>query len=75
MIGISKVSVVEEPHVSVVHDLVVLTSEELCEVLCGLEQVREPNHCGEVLLVALEELASQLYLTSILLMSGLYTEK
>ena len=39
VVRVTKVSVVEEPHVPHIEDLVVGAVEELLEVLCGLEQV------------------------------------
>lgn len=71
MVGVSEVSVVQEPDVPVVSDLVVFTGEELGKVLCRLEQVREPNHGRQVFLLALDKLPSQLHLVRVLLVCGL----
>ena len=72
VIGVAEVSVVEEPHVTDVEDLVVRASEELSEVLTGLEQISQPYHGRQVTVSSLEEMTSQLHLVSILLVGCLY---
>jgi hypothetical protein len=74
MIRVSHVSVVEEPDVPDVEDLVVRASEELLEVFSRLKQVREPDKCGKVTLSTLNELASQLNLLILLLECCLYKD-
>ena len=48
MVRVTEVPVVEQPHVPHFPDLVVLSVEELVEVLAGLHQVRQPNQGWEV---------------------------
>lgn len=75
MVGVSEVSVVEEPHVSDVEHLVVGASEELGEVLAGLQKISQPDHRRQVTVSSLQEVASQLHLFSLLLVGCLYTNK
>ena len=72
VVRVSEVAVVDEPHVSVVEDLVVLAGEELLEVLRWLKQISQPDHGREVCSTALQEFASQLHLVSLLLVGCLY---
>ncbi len=72
MVRVTEVPIVEEPDVPDVGDLVVLPSEELVEIFCGLHQVSQPDHCGQIGVSSLDELASQLHLVVVLLISGLY---
>ena len=72
VVGVTEVSIVEEPNVSDIDDLVVWASEELSEVLAGLEQVSQPDHSGKVTVSALQELSSQLHFICLLLVGGLY---
>ena len=72
MIRVAHISVVQKPHVSEVLDLVVLSVEELLEVLAGLHQVGEPDHRRQVCMSSLQEGASQLHFVGILLVSCLY---
>ena len=46
MVGVTHVSVVQEPHISVVGNFVVFAAEELGEVLCRLHDVTQPNESG-----------------------------
>ena len=62
VVGVAEVPVVEQPHIPQLGDLVVFAGEELGEVLCGLHEVGEPDHGRQVLLLALQELASQAHL-------------
>ena len=71
MIGVTEVSVVEEPDVADVEDFVVGACEELSEVLGGLEEISEPDHGGQVGASALEEVTPQLNLVSVLLQGRL----
>lgn len=48
MVGASLVPVVEEPDISNVGDFVVWASEERLKVLSGFDELRKPNHSGEV---------------------------
>ena len=75
MVGVAEVSVVEEPHVSHIEHLVVRASEELGEVLAGLEKISEPDHCREVTVSSLQELPSQFHLISLLLVGCLYSDR
>jgi hypothetical protein len=68
VVGVAKVAVIEEPDVADIEDLVIGASEELCEVLAGLEKIRQPNHGWQVTLSSLKEVSSQLDLISVLLM-------
>ena len=72
VIGVAEVSVVEEPNVTDVEDLVVRASKELSEVLTGLEQISQPYHSRQVTVSSLEEMTSQPHLVSILLVGCLY---
>lgn len=72
MIRVSEVTIVQEPDISHIEDLVVGAIEEMSEVLAWLEQVREPNHCWEIALSALNEVTSKLDLVSLLLESSPY---
>ena len=74
VIRVSKVSVVEEPDVADIEDLVVGASEEFSEVLTWLEEVSKPDHGWQVTVSSLEELASELHLVSLLLESCLYNK-
>ena len=71
MIGVTKVSVVEEPDIADVEDFVVGACEELSEVLGGLEEISEPDHGGQVGASAFEEVPPQLDLVSVLLQGRL----
>lgn len=48
MVGTALVSVIEEPYVSNIGDFVVWTIEEWLEVLCGFNELRQPDHSGEI---------------------------
>ena len=74
VIRVSEVSVVEEPDVADIEDLVVWASEEFSEVLTGLEEISEPDHGRQVTVSSLEELPSQLNLVSLLLVCRLYNQ-
>ena len=71
MIGVTEVSVVEQPDIADVEHLVVGAGEELSEVLGWLEEISEPDHGGQVGTSALEEVPSQLNLVSVLLQGRL----
>jgi hypothetical protein len=45
VVRVSHVSVIEEPHISDVKNLVIFFSEELLEVLNRFDKITEPNHC------------------------------
>jgi hypothetical protein len=68
MVGITEVAVIEEPDVANVKNFVIRASEELCEILAGLEEIRQPDHGWQVTLSSLKEVSSQLDLISVLLM-------
>ena len=53
MVGAALVSVVEHPHVTHVHDLVLAVTKEFAEVLCGLSDLGKPDHSGQVSLTTL----------------------
>ena len=60
MVGITHVSVIKEPDISHVKDLIALHGEEFLEVLRWFDKVAEPNHGGEVGFLSLQECASEL---------------
>ena len=68
MVGVTEVAVIEEPDVADVEDFVIGASEELCEILTGLEEIRQPDHGWQVTLSSLKEMSSKLDLISVLLM-------
>lgn len=72
MVRVTKVSVVKEPDVADVEDLVVWAGEELSKVLGGLEEISQPDHGRKIAASSLEEVTSQLHLVGVLLMGGLY---
>lgn len=53
MVRAALVSVVEHPNVAHVHHLVLAVAEELAEVLCGLRDLRKPDHRWEISLTTL----------------------
>ena len=59
MIRLSLVTVVEKPDVANVEDLVLAFTEESREVLCGLSDLRQPDHSWEVDLTTLHEVSLQ----------------
>jgi hypothetical protein len=71
MIGVTEVSVVEQPDIAHVEHFVVGACEELSEVLGGLEEISEPDHGGQICASALEEVPPQLNLVSVLLQGRL----
>ena len=73
VVRVTKVTVVKEPHIAHIENLVVGASEELSEVLAGLEEICEPDHCGQVTVSPLKEVSSQLDLISLLLVGCLYS--
>lgn len=72
VVRVTKVSVVKEPDVADVEDLVVWAGEELSKVLGGLEEISQPDHGRKIAASSLEEVTSQLNLVGVLLMGGLY---
>jgi hypothetical protein len=72
VVRVTKVSVVKEPDVADVEDLVVWAGEELSKVLGGLEEISQPDHGRKIAASSLEEVTSQLHLVGVLLMGGLY---
>ena len=72
VIGVTLVSVVQQPHVPVVEDFVICASEELLEVGSRLDQFGQPNHRRQIRSASLQELASQLHCTSICYFCTLY---
>ena len=71
MVRVTEVTVVEEPHVADVENFVVRTIEETIEILCWLQEVREPNQSWEICPSSLKESSSELNLVSFLLECGL----
>lgn len=59
VIRVSHVSIVEQPNVSGVQDLVVWVGEEWSEVFNWLDKVTEPDHSREIWLSSLEESSSE----------------
>ena len=72
MVGVSEISIVEEPDIADVEDLIVGAVEELSEVLAGFEEISQPDHRGQVTVSSLEEVTSQLHLLRLLLVCCLY---
>jgi len=60
MVGVTHVSVVNEPHISNIEDLAIFLLEELLEVFRWLNEVTEPNHGWEIGLLSLQESTSKL---------------
>ena len=48
MVGAALVSVIEQPDVSDIGDFVVCTIEEWLEVLCGFNELWQPDHSGKI---------------------------
>ena len=67
MIRVTEVTVVEEPHIAYIEYFVVRAIEETIEILCRLQEVREPNQSWEIRTSPLQESSSQLNLVSFLL--------
>ena len=72
MIGVSKVSVINEPNISDIENLVVSLGEESFKVLRLFNQITEPNHGWKICLSSLQEFSSQLDFIVILSMESLY---
>ena len=72
VIRITEVTIIQEPDVANIEDLVVGAIEERLKVLCGLQEIWEPDHGWEVSLSSLEESTSQLHLIGFLLVCGLW---
>lgn len=72
MVGVSEISIVEEPDIADVEDLIVGAVEEFSEVLAGFEEISQPDHRGQVTVSSLEEVTSQLHLLRLLLVCCLY---
>jgi hypothetical protein len=70
MVRVSEVSVIEQPHISVVQDFIVGLGEEVFEVGSRLAQVSQPDQGGKVLCSSFDELTSQLNLVVIGLVLG-----
>ena len=71
VIRVSEVSVVEEPHITDIRNLIVFPLEELLKVLCWFKEISKPDQSWQIIGFSLEELASQLYLIVLLLVCGL----
>lgn len=54
MVGVSHVSDVKKPDISVVQNLVVWLVEEVLKVTCWFDQVTEPKHGWEIVLSSFE---------------------
>jgi len=72
MIGVSEISIVEEPDIADVEDLIVGAVEEFSEVLAGFQEISQPDHRGQVTVSSLQEVTSQLHLLRLLLVCCLY---
>lgn len=75
MVRVTEISAIEKPHISDVEDLIVRSVEELFKVLSRFNQVCKPDEGGQVCLLALQKLTSELHLLSIFLISSLYNMK
>lgn len=71
MVGVTKVTVVEEPHIANIKNLIVWAIEEALEVLNWLQEIGEPDQSGKISTSSLNESTSQLDLISFLLVGGL----
>ena len=71
----SLVAVVNEPHVTHVQHLVLALSEELLEVCCGLRDLGQPDHSGQVLLATLQECALEANISCVVNLSSFYTRR
>ena len=72
MVGVAHVSVVKEPHISHVEDLVSWLIKEGGEVLNWLDQITEPDHSWEIASSSLKQCTSELNSLSGIMSSGLY---
>jgi hypothetical protein len=72
MVGVTEISIVEEPDIADVEDLIVGAVEEFSEVLAGFEEISQPDHRGQVTVSSLQEVTSQLHLLRLLLVGCLY---
>ena len=61
VVGVTHVSVVKEPDIPDVEDLIAFHGEEFLEVLRWFDQVTEPDHGWQIGPLALQEGASQLH--------------
>lgn len=73
VVRVSLVTVVEEPNVSDFSNFVVLSIEEGLEVLSRLDQLGKPNQSGEILLLSLQVLASELHTGGVSDLGSLYS--
>lgn len=73
MVRVAHVSVVHEPYVSDIKNLFALAFKELLKVGRGFNKIREPKHCWEVRVLALEESSSEVDGMSRRLLLGLGT--
>lgn len=71
MVGVTKVTVVEKPHITNIEDLVVWAIEEALEVLDWLQEIGEPDQSREIRASSLNESTSKLNLITLLLVGGL----
>lgn len=71
VVGVTEVTVVEEPHIANIKNLVVWAIEEALEVLSWLQEIGEPDQSGQISASSLNESTSQLNLISLLLVGGL----
>jgi hypothetical protein len=67
VVRLAEVSVVNQPHISVVKDFVLRLQEERLEVCYGFTEVGEPEKGGKILGAALEEVSSQVHILGVLL--------
>ncbi len=71
VVGVTKVTVVEKPHITNIEDLVVWAIEEALEVLDWLQEIGEPDQSRKISASSLNESTSKLNLISLLLEGGL----
>jgi hypothetical protein len=71
VVRVTKVSVVEKPHIADIKNLVVWAIEEALEVLDWLQEIGEPDQSRKIRASSLNESTSQLNLISLILVGGL----
>ena len=72
MVWVTKISVVEEPDIADVEDLVVWAIKELGKILGWLKEISQPDHGWKITVSSLKELTSQLNLVVFLLVGSSY---
>jgi len=65
VVGAALVPVVKEPDVSDAGDFVVWTGEEGFEVLCGFDELGQPDHSGQIGLCSSDVSSTELNLVGV----------